>query len=81
MAFPKNARTKDKKAIDDKQHICEYCGKRGWTNMHHIKSKGSGGNDTKENLIELCGECHRKVHDGIIKKEELRKIVKRRIKI
>jgi len=26
----------------------------------------------------LCGDCHRKVHDGIIKKEELLKIVKRR---
>ena len=36
---------------------------------------GAGGGDTEDNLIELCGACHRKVHDGIIKKEELIKIV------
>ena len=72
FAFPKNARIKDKKKIDDKKHDCEYCGKKQcWTNKHHIKSKGSGGNDTDDNLIELCGDCHRKVHDGIIKREEL----------
>ena len=39
---------------------------------------GAGGGDTEDNLIELCGACHRKVHDGIISKEELLKIVKRR---
>lgn len=76
---PKNERKKNKKLIDDKTHNCEYCGKKNcWTNKHHIKSKGSGGDDAEENLIELCGDCHRKVHDGIIKKEELLKIVKRR---
>ena len=76
---PKNERKKNKKIIDDKKHNCEYCGKKNcWTNKHHIKSKGSGGDDTEDNLIELCGDCHRKVHDGIIKKEELLKIVKRR---
>lgn len=76
---PKNERKKNKKLIDDKKHDCEYCGKKNcWTNKHHIKSKGSGGDDTEDNLIELCGACHRKAHDGIIKKEELLKIVKRR---
>ena len=39
---------------------------------------GAGGDDTADNLIELCSNCHRKAHDGIIKKEELLKIVKRR---
>ena len=76
---PKNERKKNKKLIDAKNHNCEYCGKKNcWTNKHHIKSKGSGGDDTEDNLIELCGACHRKAHDGIIKKEELLKIVKRR---
>lgn len=76
---PKIKRIKDKKKIEDKKHDCEYCGKKKcWTNKHHIKSKGSGGNDTEENLIELCGACHRNVHDGIIKKEELLEIIKNR---
>lgn len=76
---PKDKRIVNHKLIDEKKHDCEYCGKKNcYTNTHHIKSKGSGGNDTKDNLIELCGDCHRKVHDGIIAKEELLKIIKRR---
>ena len=78
---PKEKRIKNQKLINDKKHDCEYCGKKNcWTNTHHIKSKGSGGDDIEDNLIELCGNCHRKVHDGIIKEEELLKIVKNRRK-
>ena len=76
---PKNERKKNKKLIDNKKHNCEYCGKENcYTNTHHIKSKGSGGDDTEDNLIELCGACHVKAHSGAISKEELLKIVKRR---
>lgn len=76
---PKDERKKNKKLINAKKHNCEYCGKKNcYTNTHHIRSKGAGGDDTENNLIELCGDCHRAVHDGIIKKEELLKIVKRR---
>lgn len=76
---PKNKRIKNQKLINDKKHNCEYCGKKNcWTNKHHIKSKGASGDDTEDNLIELCGVCHRAVHDGIIKKEDLLRIVKKR---
>ena len=79
--YPKVKRIKNKKLIDKKEHNCEYCGKKKcWTNKHHIKSKGASGNDTEENLIELCGDCHRKVHDGFIKKQQLLKIIKNRRK-
>lgn len=81
FAFPKNARIENKKLINKKSHKCEYCNKKNcYTNTHHIKSKGSGGGDTEDNLIELCSACHRKVHDGIIQKEELIKIIKNRRK-
>lgn len=80
MAFPKNQRIKNQKLIDDKQHVCEICHKKGWTNKHHIISKGASGGDTGNNLIELCGKCHRLVHDGIITRKELRDIVRRRKK-
>lgn len=50
-----------------KNGICEICGKRGKTEKHHKKTKGSGGNDTKENLIEVCRICHTKIHTGEIK--------------
>lgn len=52
------------------------CGKSGQTEKHHIKSKGSGGNDTDENLIEVCRICHTKIHTGEIKKEDILKIKK-----
>ena len=76
---PKNERKKNKKLIDDKKHNCEYCDKKNcYTNTHHIRSKGSGGDDTEDNLIELCSNCHVKAHSGVISKEDLYKIVKRR---
>ena len=79
FAFPKNPRIKDKKLINNKKHNCEYCGKKNcYTNTHHIKSKGSGGDDIEDNLIELCSNCHRRAHDGLISKQELIKIVRRR---
>lgn len=76
---PKNERKKDNKLINAKKHNCEYCGKKNcYTNIHHIKSKGSGGDDIEDNLIELCGDCHVRAHSGEISKQELLKIVKKR---
>ena len=78
---PKNKRIVNKRLINSKKHICEYCGKKNcWTNKHHVKSKGASGNDTNDNLIELCGSCHRAVHDGIITKKELLKKINNRVK-
>lgn len=42
---------------------CEVCGSWNEVSGHHIKSKGSGGWDVVENLIGLCFDCHRYVHD------------------
>ena len=64
---PKDKRIVNKKLLKDKKGKCEICGKIGQTEKHHIKTKGSGGNDTEENLIEVCRICHRLLHDGKIK--------------
>lgn len=75
-------RIKDKKAIDDARlPYCEHCGYSGTDQgyqVHHIQSRGSGGDDVPQNLICLCYECHRKFHDGNIKREVFERIVKRR---
>lgn len=71
FAFPKRARKKDKKAMKNKKGRCEFCRKVGQTDMHHIKTRGSGGDDTEENLIELCRLCHTMVHNGHIKRQWL----------
>jgi 5-methylcytosine-specific restriction endonuclease McrA len=35
--------------------------------LHHLKSRGAGGGDTKDNCVILCWKCHRLAHDGKIK--------------
>ena len=65
--YPKHKRIVNKKLLKDKKGVCQICGKKGSTEKHHKKSKGSGGNDTEENLIEVCRICHTKIHTGEIK--------------
>lgn len=73
---PKNKRIVNKKLLKDKKGICELCHRTIQTEKHHIVTKGAGGNDTKDNLIELCRSCHTKVHKGLIRKEDLIRIIK-----
>lgn len=55
----------DKKLCKSYQGLpCLVCGSRFSTVGHHIRSKGSGGSDIKENLIPLCHEHHREIHDN-----------------
>ena len=62
-----------------KSSYCEVCGAPCDCGPHHIKSRGAGGSDAEENLIQLCFNCHRKVHDGKLDDDWLRRIVERRI--
>jgi 5-methylcytosine-specific restriction endonuclease McrA len=73
-------RIKDQKCIDKIRKIgyCEICGSNYALEVHHIKSKGSGGNDTEDNLICLCYVHHRETHDGNISRDKLREIVRNR---
>ena len=41
---------------------CEVCGADTTEPPHHIKTRGAGGQDNQENLIELCREHHIEVH-------------------
>ena len=55
---------------------CQVCGfdgrdltERGSLHVHHVIHLGMGGSEEKdvpENMITLCAECHRKVHDGVL---------------
>ena len=73
--FPKPKRTKDSELLKQyRKGHCELCGNPYRLEVHHIKSRGSGGDDVEENLITLCAFCHYKVHSGLIKKEELQRI-------
>jgi len=40
--------------------------KQATADLHHIRNRSLGGGDTEDNLVVLCRNCHRLVHDGII---------------
>ena len=43
---------------------CQYCGSSSRLQVHHIRSRGRLGDDTDENLITLCADCHSDIHRG-----------------
>lgn len=60
---------------------CELCGSRGSIHVHHVFARGMGGGgrlDVAINLISLCWQCHRKVHDGRIAKSRILRVIARR---
>jgi len=44
------------------QGKCSVCSYVGEIDLHHLKSRKSGGPDTENNLIELCREHHVAIH-------------------
>lgn len=68
------------------EHRCQYedpvtgevCDHPAEGEPHHIRTRGAGGDDRRENLILLCGLHHRLVHDGQIDRNVLVRIVARR---
>ena len=47
--------------------VCRYCGTpypNGGINIHHLRSRGAGGEGHPRNLICLCPFCHARVHNG-----------------
>jgi len=50
-----------------KQKSCVICGYSKIINIHHIISKGKGGNDESTNLVALCPNHHMEVHRNMIK--------------
>ena len=49
----------------------------GGLDLHHIKSRGSGGGDVRGNLILLCRTHHQLAHAGKIKKQILYEYIER----
>jgi hypothetical protein len=69
LPLAKSMRVVDRKAIEAaRKNYCELCGSfRGPFQVHHVKTRGSGGGDLAELLINLCvgpgtNDCHGKVH-------------------
>ncbi len=46
---------------------CRSCNNTQSLQPHHIKFRSHGGKDVLDNLVTLCWNCHRAVHDGFLK--------------
>lgn len=61
--FPKKVRREDLKLIEQlREKPCFFCGCPAPSEVHHIKSKKSGGHDVEWNLIPVDRKCHTEVH-------------------
>ena len=41
---------------------CQACGAMSNLEVHHKRFRSHAGEDSEENLITLCNQCHRSVH-------------------
>jgi 5-methylcytosine-specific restriction endonuclease McrA len=41
---------------------CQICGTRSNLEVHHKEFRSEGGDDSEQNLITLCVECHASYH-------------------
>ncbi len=51
------------RAIDEVGGVCQVCGSTDRIQVHHL-SYDNLGNEKPEDLLVVCRECHRKVHEG-----------------
>ncbi len=51
------------KRIDIDNHRCYLCGKKRHLNVHHISYKNLGHEDVNKDLVTLCRECHKMLHN------------------
>jgi 5-methylcytosine-specific restriction endonuclease McrA len=84
MEFPKPHREENLELIEEireEQGICMLKGhgecfkESDGDDIHHIKSRGSGGETKRGNLIRLCRRHHQIAHNGKIPKSTLYKIL------
>lgn len=61
---------------------CIVCGKAllYGAELHHYIERSRGGMGIEENLITLCTECHRKVHDNSKYQDYIREYLKNQYK-
>ena len=62
----------------DKKHVCRICNKFGITQIHHIFYGQFRNKSEKLDLvIEVCPECHRKIHDNPKEFAQIKEVAQR----
>lgn len=60
-------------------YTCQCCKKKkGAMHVHHIIYRSNGGSDKMDNLITLCEDCHKRLHDGELKDFESKLVGQRK---
>ena len=84
----KNYRARCKSASEDSLSIksfykifenipCEICKWDKTTrDLHHIIEVSNGGTNDINNLISVCPNCHRMIHNNLISKDDIENIIK-----
>lgn len=75
--IPKPHTIRDPELIDEYRALhrkCEVCASTEQVEIHHIKSRGSGGSDEHNNLIALCWIHHHHAHNDHTFKEVIRRV-------
>lgn len=58
---------------------CHKCKKKGVLQLHHVNYSRLG-HERKSDLVALCPECHKKLHEKKDKKKQRRKSKKQKVK-
>ena len=53
-----------RKGRERDHNICQFCGSTEHLEGHHIIDYSFGGAADQDNIITLCHECHKLVHNG-----------------
>jgi 5-methylcytosine-specific restriction endonuclease McrA len=56
---------------------CRSCGFRSGLHCHHVVYRSHQGEDTAENLVTLCNQCHEAVHRSDLEITKEMKFIRR----
>ena len=67
MGYRSNAhRNAQRMGRERDYNTCQICGSTTSVEGHHIFDYSMGGAAHADNIVTLCHDCHRKVHEGHI---------------
>jgi 5-methylcytosine-specific restriction endonuclease McrA len=59
---PERYRELHRQVLDRDGWHCQTCGSMRHLEVHHLQFRSHSGQDTEQNLITLCTQCHARVH-------------------
>jgi 5-methylcytosine-specific restriction endonuclease McrA len=59
---PANYRKLHRQILERDGWRCQACGSMRQLEVHHQQFRSHSGDDTEQNLITLCAQCHARVH-------------------